>query len=78
MNAEVGRERFRRSPPASQPKNVKKNMVLQPVIAGFGLHEAPHMGGLGDNDPMGESLLLLILTLRLGYSERKKRTLLRR
>lgn len=64
-------------PPETSPITVTKKMALQCMIAGFGLHEASHMGGIPKIDPKNEwSYLLGVLdvchfgsTSRLGLLE---------
>lgn len=49
-----------RYPPCqTSPKPVAKKMVTQLMIAGFRLHDAPHMCDSGENDPKRSSLQLL-------------------
>lgn len=34
-------------PPKTQPKTIKKKIVIERLMSGCRLHEAPHVGGIG-------------------------------
>lgn len=55
-------------PPHDQLKPVTKEIVIQDPMLGFGLHEAPRVGNIGDNKPERGDFQLLVVLLSFFYA----------